>query len=77
MRPLLKSLKPTPPEAVKVPEVPPAERLEAVVEEEEVLPRELAIGIIRSQPERAAALIKKWLLEETLEERKKALAEAK
>ncbi|MGC9017390.1 MAG: flagellar M-ring protein FliF [Caldimicrobium thiodismutans] len=78
IRPLLKSLKPAQPEAVTVPEVPPAEKLEAVVEEEEeVLPKEIALGIIRSQPERAAALVKKWLLEESLEERKKALAEAK
>ncbi|MEZ0343980.1 MAG: flagellar basal-body MS-ring/collar protein FliF [Caldimicrobium sp.] len=77
VRPLIKSLKPAPLEVAKAPEVPPAEKLEEVIEEEEVLPREIAIGIIRSQPERAAALVKKWLLEETLEERKKALAEAK
>jgi len=78
VRPLLKSLKPAPlPEAA--PEaVPSVEGLKAVIEEEEeILPREVAIGIIRSQPERAAALVKKWLLEEALEERKKALAEAK
>lgn len=77
IRPLIKSLKPAPPEVAKVPEVPSVEKLEEMIEEEEVLPREIAIGIIRSQPERAAALVKKWLLEETLEERKKALAEAK
>ncbi len=76
IRPLIKTLKPAPPEVAEVPEVPPAEKLEEVVEEE-VLPREIALSIIRSQPERAAALVKKWLLEETLEERKKALAEAK
>ncbi|MCS7198751.1 MAG: flagellar basal-body MS-ring/collar protein FliF [Caldimicrobium sp.] len=75
IRPLMKALKPTP----KVPEVPPTPEVKVPVEEavEEILPREIAIGIIRSQPERAAALVKKWLLEETLEERKKALAEAK
>jgi len=47
--------------------------------EEEVagpMPQEIALGIIKSQPERAAMLIKKWLLEESLEERKKALSEA-
>lgn len=74
VRPLLKSLRPapapTPAERIEVPP-PPAEELE-----EEILPKEIAIGIIRSQPERAAALVKKWLLEESLEERKKALAEA-
>lgn len=76
IRPLLKSLKPAPAP------VPPEAEIPAVTppikeEEEEVLPREIALGIIRSQPERAAALVKKWLLEETIEERKKALAEAK
>jgi flagellar M-ring protein FliF len=75
VRPLLKSLKPAPaPEAIS--EVPGIAKPEEEVEEE-VMPREIAIGIIRSQPERAAALVKKWLLEETMEQRKKALAEAK
>ena len=79
IRPLLKSLapKPTPaPELEKVAEaVSPT--LEAKVPEEEgPLPQEVALGIIHSQPEKAAMLVKKWLLEETLEERKKALAEA-
>lgn len=74
LRPLLKSLKPVPTPSEGI-EAPPLK--EEVLEEEEVLPREIAIGIIKSQPERAAALVKKWLLEETLEERKKALAEAK
>ncbi|MFN3921671.1 MAG: flagellar basal-body MS-ring/collar protein FliF, partial [Caldimicrobium sp.] len=79
LRPLLKSLKPAPtptPAPYEVAEAPPLKEKE-VLEEEEILPREIALGIIRSQPERAAALVKKWLLEETLEERKKALAEAK
>jgi len=77
VRPLLRAIKPAPPE-VK-PEVPvaPVEEVRVEEMEEEVLPREIALGIIRSQPERAAALVKKWLLEETIEERKKALAEAK
>ncbi len=75
IRPLLKALKPAPvPTPVAVGEVPEIVKEEI---EEEVLPREIALGIIKSQPERAAALVKKWLLEETLEERKKALAEAK
>lgn len=76
VRPLLKSLKPAAPAPEAVPEVPGIARPEEEVEEE-LMPREIAIGIIRSQPERAAALVKKWLLEEALEERKKALAEAK
>lgn len=77
VRPLLRAIKPAPPE-VK-PEVPGAPEREVKVEEleEEVLPREIALGIIRSQPERAAALVKRWLLEEAIEDRKKALAEAK
>ncbi len=75
LRPVLRGLKPIPttPEVAEVAEVPPT----ILPEEEELLPKEIAIGIIRSQPERAAALVKKWLLEESLEERKKALAEAK
>ena len=77
VRPILKGLKPAPAptEEIAVAKVPVEEVLPP--EEEELMPREIALGIIRSQPERAAALIKKWLLEETLEERKKALAEAR
>ncbi|MCS7149353.1 MAG: flagellar basal-body MS-ring/collar protein FliF [Caldimicrobium sp.] len=76
IRPIIKALRPAP---ARVPEAPPVpeERILAPEAEEEILPREIAIGIIRSQPERAAALVKKWLLEETLEERKRVLAEAK
>ena len=77
LRPILKGLKPAPVPA----EGPPIARVPAEEvlppEEEELMPKEIALGIIRSQPERAAALVKKWLLEESLEERKKALAEAK
>ncbi|PMP68186.1 MAG: flagellar M-ring protein FliF [Thermodesulfobacterium geofontis] len=76
IRPLIKALTPkpipveVPPTRPGIPTPPP--------EEEELgpLPQEIALGIIKSQPERAAMLIKKWLLEETLEERKKALSEA-
>ncbi|MFZ8830753.1 MAG: flagellar basal-body MS-ring/collar protein FliF [Thermodesulfobacteriaceae bacterium] len=77
LRPLLKRLKPAPvpPEAPPVARVPAEEVLPP--EEEELMPKEIALGIIRSQPERAAALVKKWLLEETLEERKRALAEVR
>ena len=77
VRPLIKALapKPTPVEAPAArPEVPSP----PIIEEEEVgpMPQEIALGIIKSQPEKAAMLVKKWLLEETLEERKKALSEA-
>jgi flagellar M-ring protein FliF len=77
LRPILKGLKPAPvpEERPAIAEVPAEEVLPP--EEEELMPKEIALGIIRSQPERAAALVKKWLLEESLEERKKALAEAK
>ncbi len=75
LRPILRAIKPAPAPTPIGERIPPP--LEEEVLEEEVLPREIAIGIIRSQPERAAALVKKWLLEEALEERKKALAEAK
>ena len=77
VRPLIKALAPKP-----VPVEAPAARPEfpspPIIEEEEVgpMPQEIALGIIKSQPEKAAMLVKKWLLEETLEERKKALSEA-
>ncbi len=78
IRPLLRTLRPQPAEVKpSVEERPAVVEVVEEVPEEELLPREIALGIIRSQPERAAALIKKWLLEETLEERKRALAEAK
>jgi len=51
-----------------------AEALEA--EEPQPLPQEIALGIIQSRPERAAVLVRKWLAEESEEERKKALKEA-
>jgi len=77
VRPILKNVlapAPAPVEEAAVEEAPPVE--EAEEEEKEVLPQEIAIGIIQSQPEKAAMLVKKWLMEESLEERKKALAEA-
>ncbi|MBZ4681101.1 flagellar basal-body MS-ring/collar protein FliF [Thermodesulfobacterium sp.] len=79
IRPLLKSIAPKPAPAPGIEPVaeavPPT--LEAkVAEEEGPLPHEIALGIIQSQPEKAAMLVKKWLLEESIEERKKALAEA-
>ena len=74
IRPLIKALlpKPTPVEVPPkhVPGAPPEEEVAGP------MPQEIALGIIKSQPERAAMLIKKWLLEESLEERKKALSEA-
>lgn len=75
IRPLIKYLTPkpveVPPAKPKIPPPPPVE------EEVGPMPQEIALGIIKSQPERAAMLVKKWLLEETIEERKKALSEAK
>ncbi len=79
IRPLIKSLtpKPVPEKEEEIPEVVETKPSEEVKEEKEgPLPKEVALGIIQSQPEKAAVLIKKWLLEESLEERKKALAEA-
>ncbi|QJA06860.1 flagellar M-ring protein FliF [Thermosulfurimonas marina] len=75
VRPLLKALlekKPAPEalEGVEAPgELPPEE-------EAKPLPHEMALGIVQSSPERAAVLVKKWLLEESAEERAKALKEA-
>ncbi len=80
IRPLIKSLTPKPvsEKEEEIPEVVETKPAEEVKEEEKEgpLPQEIALGIIQSQPEKAALLIKKWLLEESLEERKKALAEA-
>jgi len=75
IRPLIKALTPKP---VPVEAPPTRPGIPTPPEEEELgpLPQEIALGIIKSQPERAAMLVKKWLLEETLEERKKALSEA-
>ena len=77
VRPILKNVlapAPAPKEEEEVVEEVPS--LEEEVKEEEPLPQEIAISIIQSQPEKAAMLVKKWLMEESLEERKKALAEA-
>ncbi len=82
VRPIMKAFLPKPPEEVEkakeVEEVPPSvtEEKEEKEEEKVVMPHEVALGIIQSQPEKAAMLVKKWLLEESLEERKKALSEA-
>ena len=80
VRPIIKTFLPKPPEVEKVKkeEVPPSitEEKEEKEEEKVVMPHEVALGIIQSQPEKAAMLVKKWLLEESLEERKKALFEA-
>ncbi len=56
----------------------PGEEAPAVEAEEEAkpLPHEMALGIVKSDPEKAALLVKKWLLEESAEERAKALKEA-
>ncbi len=75
VRPLVKGL---------VEKKPPAEmemaegEERAALEEEEArpLPHEMALGIVQSNPERAALLVKKWLLEESAEERARALKEA-
>ncbi len=78
VRPLLKSVleKKAPPETEKeVLEGEEAPELEAE-EEAKPLPHEMALGIVQSSPERAAILVKKWLLEESAEERAKALKEA-
>ncbi len=77
IRPLMKTILvkpvPLPPKEELPPEIKPV--VEEKVEKGP-LPHEVALGIIQSQPERAALLVKKWLLEETLEERKRALSES-
>ncbi len=78
VRPLLKSIleKKVPTEAeMEALEEGEAPELEAE-EEAKPLPQEMALGIVQSSPERAAILVKKWLLEESAEERAKALKEA-
>lgn len=74
VKPLIKALTPKPTPVEVTPKPVPG----VSIPEEEVgpMPQEIALGIIRSQPERAAMLIKKWLLEESAEERRKALSEA-
>jgi len=77
VRPVLKALleRTAPPEAEKALEG--EEEAPAVeAEKPKPLPHEMAMGIVHSSPERAAVLVKKWLLEESLEERTKALKEA-
>ncbi len=77
VRPILKAVleKPAPvPEEEALPE---EEEVKPIEEEEKPpLPQEMAMGIVQSSPERAALLVKKWLLEESAEERAKALREA-
>lgn len=79
LRTFLKQMEPEPPP-------PPEEALpgeggageEAALEGEEPvpLPQEIALGIIQNQPERAAILVRRWLAEESEEDRQKALKEA-
>ena len=79
IRPVLKTFlkrmepePPTPPE-----EALPEEEAEALESEEPTpLPQEIALSIIQNQPERAAVLVRRWLAEESEEERQKALKEA-
>ncbi len=56
--------------------LPTGEEAELEGEEIQPLPQEIALGIIQSRPERAAILVKKWLAEESEEERKKIIKEA-
>ena len=78
VRPLIKAFleRMAPPAAEEVPLEAEEEVPEVEAEEAKPLPQEMAMGIVQSSPERAAVLVKKWLLEETLEERAKALREA-
>ncbi len=73
VKPLIKAIAPKPTPVEVTPKLTPG----IVMTEEEIgpMPQEIALGIIRSQPERAAMLIKKWLSEESAEERRKALSE--
>jgi flagellar M-ring protein FliF len=81
VRPVLKTFlkhmepePPPPPEEALMGEEEETEALEG--EEPEPLPQEIALGIIHNQPERAAVLVRRWLAEESEEERQKALKEA-
>ncbi len=72
VRPLLKSFlkrmepEPLPAEGPQALEGEGPEEIES--EEPTALPRDLAISIVHSQPERAAILVRKWLAEEMIEE---------
>ncbi|WP_456433507.1 flagellar basal-body MS-ring/collar protein FliF [Thermosulfuriphilus sp.] len=72
VRPLLKSFlrrvepEPVPAEGPQAIEGEAPEEIET--EEPAALPRDLAISIVHSQPERAAILVRKWLAEEMAEE---------
>ena len=76
LKTFLKKMEPEmpPPEEALPGEEEEAEALEA--EEPTPLPQEIALNIIQNQPERAAVLVRKWLAEESEEERQKALKEA-
>ena len=79
VRPVLKIFlkKMAPPEEEAEEALPSGEEVEALeTEEPQPLPQEIALGIIQNRPERAAVLVKKWLAEESEEERKKAIKEA-
>ena len=78
VRPLIKALleRMAPPPAEEAPLEAEEEVPEVEAEEAKPLPQEMALGIVQSSPERAAVLVKKWLLEESAEERAKALREA-
>lgn len=79
VRPVLKTFlkKIAPPEEAAEEALPSGEEVEALeTEEPQPLPQEIALGIIQNRPERAAVLVKKWLAEESEEERKKAIKEA-
>ncbi len=80
VRPVLKTFlkrmepEPPPPEEALPSSEEEAEALEG--EEPQPLPQEMALNIIHNQPERAAVLVRRWLAEESEEERQKALKEA-
>ena len=78
VRPVLKALleRTTPPVAEEAALEGEEEAPRVEAEEAKPLPHEMAMGIVQSSPKRAAILIKKWLLEESVEERAKALKEA-
>ncbi|MBX6423057.1 flagellar basal-body MS-ring/collar protein FliF [Thermosulfurimonas sp. F29] len=78
IRPLLKSILEKKPTEAEIEALERGERAPEVEAREEAqpLPHEMALGIVQSSPERAAILVKKWLLEESAEERAKALKEA-
>ncbi|WP_022853677.1 flagellar basal-body MS-ring/collar protein FliF [Thermodesulfatator atlanticus] len=79
IRPVLKTfLKRLEPEPEPEPQEALTEEEKEALEAEEPtpLPQEIALNIIHNQPERAAVLVKRWLAEESEEERQKALKEA-